>query len=307
MKTNPAYLFLALTIAAIIFISGCAQQGPAIGVENVSVGTPNTTAATNVSAAMPDVTVTVEGKPYDNHGLAMLNLTIKIQGDISEYLTEYVVLVNAPDGTHLSGGHTISKGNMADGIENIVIEMGGNYKTPAPGSYQLEIIERTQNPSAPVYDRNKERDIYRKPLGTFAGADLKVLEGTYLEYSVYSSGSSGIDYEIDSANMTFRNDGGLPAYPFLLLNIDGEVYYSGGFTAGELDTTKTLLPRGIGPGETVNGYFGMGGWLGKNAGFPSGSHSAIYTIYNIVYHPDIRKYVPENITTFNETVVFSKR
>ena len=125
---------------------------------------------------------------------------------------------------------------------------------------------------------------------------------------MYSSGSSGIDYEIDSANMTFRNDGGLPAYPFLLLNIDGEVYYPGGFTEGELDATKTLLPRGVGPGETVSGHFSMGGWSGKNQeGFPSGSHTVIYTIYNSVYHPDIRKYVSENVTAFTETVIFSKR
>lgn len=304
MKTDLTHLFLVLAITSIIFISGCIDQWPFMGGGNVSVVGPNVTVitnVTNVSVGMPNVTVTTVGKPYDDRGLAMLNLTIRIEGTMPKYLHHYSVWLIDPEGQFGPSRHDLWPEDMADGVEDIAIELEDSYITPTPGTYKVAVYETTYPPSG----WPEEREIYRKSIGTFSGADLKVLEGTYLEYEQISFPCCA--YSVNSVNMTFRNDGDLPAYPYLIVDIDGASGYAGAFTAGER-SGSLLWARGVGPGETVNGYFGLGDWRGKHGeGFSSGSHSVRYTIYQSVYHPDLGGYVNENITTFTGTVSFSKR
>jgi len=59
MKTNLTYFFLILAITSVIFICGCAKQGPSTSNENVSAETQNVTVTPNVSTELPNENVTI--------------------------------------------------------------------------------------------------------------------------------------------------------------------------------------------------------------------------------------------------------
>lgn len=275
------HIILVLAIASIIFISGCVEQEPA--------GSEPPTGSVNVPAGAPKVDIIV-GAPFDDRGMPSINVTIKIEGT-SDDLMQYQIWVRNPSGKLGPYRYDIPKEDMADGIEDIVIELADSLITPAPGTYQLVIFE--------VNQQWEEREISRKSLGTFAGADLKVIEWGTPKYEQIAFPCCA--YSINRVPMKFRNDGDLPVYPRLIVDIDGEVRPSGAFTEGEPIGSLTWA-RGVGPGETVNGYFGMSDWRGRDDnGFTPGSHSVKYTIYQNTYRGE------ENITTYTGAVSFTSR
>lgn len=282
------YIILVLTIASIIFISGCVEQEP--------TESEPPTSTVNVPAGAPKVDIIV-GKPFDDHGLPSLNVTLKIEG-ASDDIMQYQIWVRNPSGRLGPNRYDIPKEDMADGIEDIVMELDDSFVTPTPGTYQLVIFELTQ--------QWNEREISRKSLGTFAGADLKVLEWGPPKYTQIAFPCCA--YSINRVPMKFRNDGDLPAYPLMILNIDGTWAYSNAFTEGEKAGESGIWGRGVSPGETVNGYMPYSDWRGRDdGGFSSGSHSIKYTIYHTIYRGDVDRDIQENITTYTEAVSFTGR
>jgi hypothetical protein len=298
MKTDIIYLFFVLA-AFIIFTSGCIGQTPSLGSENVSVS--------DVFGEKPNVIITVISKPYDDHGLPSLNLTVEIKGK-SEYPDGYYLagyeLWLKPEKGYSRQVYTILPGEMANGIENITIPLDGSYKTPVPGTYKIIVYEVIDNP----HTLTQKREIYQTVLGNFSGQKLRVLGEPFINYEqINVIGPSA--YAIYGVNMTIQNDGDLPVYPFLILSIDNEQAFSDAFTVGENYTqgSSALWARGIGPGETIAGSFSISDWRGKTGeGFAPGNHSVKYTLYNNIYNSNLNQYVTENISILTGSIVFIK-
>jgi len=291
------FVIIPFIISFGLFILPSLLELYSISTENVSTG--------GGFGEKANAIITTTSKPYDDHGLPSLNLTVEIKGK-SEYPDGYYLagyeLWLKPEKGYIRQVYTILPEEMSDGIESITIPLDGSYKTPVSGAYKIAVYEVIDNPHA----LTQKREIYQTILGNFSGQKLKVLGEPVINYEQINI-IGPCAYAIYGVNMTIQNDGDLPVYPYLILTIDDVPVYADVFTAGEKykQGSSLVWSRGIGPGETIAGSFSINDWRGMNGeGLAPGIHSVKYTIYINTYNQDLNEYTTKNITTLTGSVSF---